>query len=88
MRDIKANASKWINENRDDNRNTSDKFEWQIGYGAFTVSHSQIELVWNYIVTQREHHRVKTFEEEYSELLERHDIEFKRKYLFEAEHTG
>ena len=76
VRDIKANASKWINENRNDTRNASDKFEWQIGYGAFTVSYSHIEIVQSYILDQREHHRTKTFEEEYIELLERHNIKF------------
>jgi putative transposase len=88
VRDIKANASKWINENRNDTRNASDKFEWQIGYGAFTVSYSHVEIVQNYILSQREHHRTRTFEEEYIELLKRHNIKFERKYLFEAEHVG
>ena len=54
VRDIKANGSKWINENRVDTRNLSEKFEWQIGYGAFTVSYSNIAIVQNYIATQRE----------------------------------
>ena len=88
VRDIKANASKWINENRNDTRSASDKFEWQIGYGAFTVSYSHIEIVQNYIRSQREHHRTRTFEEEYIGLLERHHIKFERKYLFEGEHVG
>ena len=88
VRDIKANASKWINENQNVSRNARDKFEWQIGYGAFTVSYSHIEIVRNYIRSQREHHRTKTFEEEYIELLEKHNIKFERKYLFAAEHVG
>ena len=88
VRDIKANASKWVNENRPDTKNKSDKFEWQIGYGAFTVSYSHIEIIQNYIINQREHHRTRSFEEEYIELLQRHDIKFERKYLFEGEHVG
>ena len=88
VRDIKANASKWVNENGDNNRNASDKFEWQIGYGAFTVSYSQMDVVRAYIQNQKEHHRTKTFEEEYVALLKSHNIEFKREHLFEAEHTG
>jgi REP element-mobilizing transposase RayT len=86
VRDIKANASKWINEERE--RNPGEKFEWQIGYGAFTVSYSHLETVQQYIRNQHEHHRVKTFEEEYIELLERHNVKFERRYLFEEEHTG
>ena len=88
VRDIKANSSKWINENASDTKNGKDKFEWQIGYGAFTVSYSHIELVQKYIVGQREHHKTKSFEEEYIELLRKHDIQFERRYLFEAEHVG
>ena len=47
VRLVKANSSKWVNENRDNKhfRNASDKFEWQIGFGAFTVSYSQIDVV-------------------------------------------
>ena len=78
VRDIKANSSKWLNE-KQESRNASDKFEWQIGFGAFTVSYSQIEVVQNYIQNQREHHRNRTFEEEYVALLKRHNIKFERK---------
>ena len=88
VRDIKSNASKWLNEGQSDIRNASDKFEWQIGYGAFTASYSQINAVQRYVQNQQEHHRTKKFEEEYIELLNRHDIKFKREHLFEAEHTG
>ena len=84
IRDIKSNASKWLNELPE----IRARFGWQKGYGAFTVSHSQIEIVRPYIRNQREHHRTKTFEEEFIELLRRHEIEFDRKYLFEAEHVG
>ena len=88
VRDIKANSSKWMNERRAETRNASDKFEWQIGYGAFTVSYSHTETIRGYIKKQRDHHRIKTFEEEYVELLEKHNIKFAREYLFEAEHVG
>ena len=82
IRDIKANASKWMN----DLSLAEQKFEWQKGYGAFTVSFSLIESVRHYIQNQQEHHRTKTFEEEYIEFLKRHNIEFDRQYLFEGEH--
>ncbi len=83
IRDIKANASKWKNES--DNTGV---FEWQKGYGAFTVSYSQTELVRQYIQNQRVHHKTKTFEEEYVAFLKLHNIEYDYRYLFEAEHFG
>ncbi len=84
IRDMKANASKWANELSD----IEHRFEWQKGYSAFTVSYSQIEAVQSYIRNQREHHRTKSFEDEYSEFLNRHNIQFERRFLFEAEHHG
>jgi putative transposase len=84
IRDIKANASKWVN----DNSLTPGRFEWQKGYSAFTVSYSAISDVRTYIQNQREHHRVKTFQEEYIEFLQRHHIDFDPRFLFEGEHHG
>ena len=84
VRDIKANASKWAN----DRGEVRPRFEWQKGYGAFTVSYSQIDAVRHYIRNQQEHHRTTSFEEEYINILRRHEIEFDRKYLFEDEHYG
>lgn len=84
LRDIKANASKWVNEIPD----MTARFEWQSGYAAFTVSHSQVDVVREYIRNQIEHHRTKTFEEEFVELLKRHGVEFDMKYMFEMEHHG
>jgi putative transposase len=59
------------------------KFEWQEGYGAFSYSHSSLTNVINYIHNQKEHHKKKTFKEEYLEFLTRFEIEFKDEYLFE-----
>jgi REP element-mobilizing transposase RayT len=84
VREIKANASKWSNELPEQ----TSRFEWQKGYGAFTVSYSQVESVRHYIQNQREHHRAKTFEEEYIQFLELHDIAFERRHLFETEYHG
>lgn len=84
IRDIKANASRWVN----DKSLTPNRFEWQKGYGAFTVSYSQRESVRRYIRNQREHHRRVSFKEEYVEFLRRHEIPFEEVYLFEAEHHG
>ena len=81
IREIKANSSKWVNELFE----LSERFEWQKGYGAFTVSYSHQQLVKNYIQNQKEHHHKKSFKEEYIALLKSHDITFEEKYLFENE---
>lgn len=57
-------------------------FAWQTGYGAFTVSVSQIERVKIYILNQEKHHRIKTFEDEYIELLKLSLIDYDEKYLW------
>jgi REP element-mobilizing transposase RayT len=79
MQMLKASSSKWIN----DNKLVKGKFQWQEGYGAFSYSRSQRDTVINYIMNQEAHHRVKTFREEYLELLERFKISYDEKYLFE-----
>lgn len=84
VRDVKANSSKWVNEQGEIRRT----FEWQKGYGAFTVSYSQTEAVREYIRNQMEHHRMRSFQEEYILFLERHGIEFRLEHLFEDEHHG
>ena len=81
IRDIKANSSKWINEKKF----TNFHFEWQTGFGAFTVSQSVVPNVIEYIKNQEEHHRKKTFKEEYVEFLKAYQIDFKDEYLFDEE---
>lgn len=81
---IKANSSKWVNE-RDDRNG---RFEWQIGYGAFSVSESQVPSVRVYIQNQEEHHRVRTFREEFVEILKKHNVKYDERYLFEEEHIA
>jgi len=78
-RDIKNNTSKFINEQGW----LKSKFSWQEGYGAFSYAYSQIERVYQYILNQEEHHRKKTFKEEYLKLLEKFEIEYNEKYLFD-----
>jgi REP element-mobilizing transposase RayT len=78
-RDIKAISSKFIN----DKKWIKGKFHWQEGFGAFSYSKSQIDSVIKYISKQEEHHRKKTFREEYLEFLKIFEIEFDEKYLFE-----
>ena len=79
MRMLKASSSKWIN----DNKMVKGKFSWQEGYGAFSYSRSQRHSVIEYIIKQEEHHRNKTFREEYLDLLEKFEIPFDNKYVFE-----
>ncbi|TAL73517.1 MAG: IS200/IS605 family transposase [Bacteroidetes bacterium] len=79
VEEIKTSTNKWIKENK----LSGFKFEWQKGYGAFTHSRSQIDNVVKYILSQEEHHRKKPFKEEYLEMLEKNNVEFKQEYLFE-----
>jgi putative transposase len=79
VRDIKANSSKWIN----DQNWILGKFSWQVGFGAFSYSKSQIDSVVNYILNQAAHHKKKTFKEEYKDFLEKFNIDYKEKYLFD-----
>ena len=58
------------------------KFEWQEGYGAFSVSASQVPKTIAYINNQQEHHRKKTFQEEFLELLKKHGSEHDTRYVF------
>ncbi len=76
---VKANSSKWINNNKF----VPGHFEWQSGYGAFSYSKSQRNSVINYIKNQEEHHKEKSFKEEYLGLLKKFDIQFNDKYVFE-----
>jgi REP element-mobilizing transposase RayT len=79
MQTIKANSSRWINEQRF----LRTRFEWQEGFGVFSHSISNKAVAIRYVLNQREHHRKKTFREEYFELLRKHGIEFKEEYVLE-----
>jgi putative transposase len=79
LRDIKANSSKWIHETFPSQRG----FAWQAGYGAFAVSYSNLPAVKRYIANQAEHHRVKTFQEEFLALLHRHNLQFDQSHLWD-----
>ena len=79
MRTVKANSSGWVHETFP----AAGAFAWQMGYGAFSVSQSNIEVVRAYIENQEAHHRRMTFQEEYVALLKKHDIEYDARYLWE-----
>ena len=79
VRDIKSNSSKWINEKHWVNG----IFEWQNGYGAFSVSSSQLMVVIKYIENQENHHKNQTFKNEYIDFLKGYQIDYNDKYLLE-----
>ncbi len=79
VRTIKSNTSKWIHETFPTQRD----FAWQGGYAAFSVSFSNLDAVKRYIANQAEHHRQRTFREEFVALLRRHEIEFDERYLWD-----
>src|SRR5437667_8933560 len=76
---IKKTSSRWIKALDARYRG----FFWQRGYGAFSVSPSQLDAVLQYVETQEEHHRTRTFQEEYRELLHRHGVEFDERYVWD-----
>jgi len=75
---LKGDSSKWIHETFPELRD----FAWQEGYGAFTVSKSNLESVIGYIEKQREHHQQRTFQEEYLDFLQKHGIEYDERYVW------
>lgn len=79
VRDIKAGSSRFIS----DRHWIQGKFNWQEGFGAFSYSKSQIDSVTKYILNQQQHHEKQTFKEEYIEFLEKFEIEYAVKYLFD-----
>ncbi len=79
VRDIKAGSSNFINQQHW----VKGKFNWQEGFGAFSYSKSQIESVIKYILSQEEHHKKTTFREEYFDFLEKFEIDYDEKYVFE-----
>ena len=79
VRDIKNNSTNFINNRKF----VHGAFKWQEGYGAFSYSHSHIEKVYEYILHQEEHHKKKTFKEEYLDFLNKFAVDYDEKYLFE-----
>ncbi len=78
-RDVKANSSSFLKEKK----LVPELFSWQEGFGAFSYSKSQASAVVDYILNQPEHHKKKTFQQEYLEFMEKFDIDYNPKYLFE-----
>nr|WP_255712834.1 transposase [Rhodopirellula sp. JC740] len=79
VRDVKSNASSWVHDRFPDLK----VFQWQTKYGAFSVSESSIANVKAYIANQKEHHKKLTFQDEFKAMLQRHNIQFDPRYVFE-----
>lgn len=79
MKIVKAKSSKYIN----DSQLTKTKFSWQEGYGVFSYSQSQIDSVYKYIENQKEHHKKQSFTGEYLNFLNKFNIQYEEKYIFE-----
>jgi REP element-mobilizing transposase RayT len=79
VEEIKTSSNSFIKEKRF----TPHPFSWQLGYGAFSYGRSQRDVVIRYIDNQEEHHRQKTFREEYIDMLRKFEVEYKDEYLFD-----
>ena len=77
LKGVKSSSSQWVHQDIGSRR-----FDWQDGYGAFSVSRSQVETIRKYIRNQAEHHRHLTFQEEYVKMLSEEGIEFDSRYLW------
>lgn len=74
---VKSNSSRWAREK------WNNRFAWQTGYGAFSVSESNVPAVSRYIAGQEEHHRKRTFQEEYVAFLKKNKIEYDERYIWD-----
>ena len=79
LRDVKAGSSKWVHDTFPDQRS----FAWQTGYGAFSVSVSNLERVKRYIADQPRHHKTRTFQDEFRGLLRRHGLTWDERYVWD-----
>ena len=76
---VKSSSSKWIKTKGPEYKD----FYWQAGYGAFSIGQSGVEAVKKYIANQKEHHRKKTFQEEFRAFLKRYEIEYDERYVWD-----
>lgn len=79
VEEIKSHSSKWIKTKGVDYEN----FYWQNGYGAFSVNPSQVDIVIAYINNQHEHHRKKSYQEEYRTILKKYKVDYDEKYVWD-----
>jgi REP element-mobilizing transposase RayT len=76
---IKGGSSKWVHDTFPENR----EFAWQEGYGAFSIGISQVDATVSYINRQAEHHQEHSFQDEFIGILERHQIPYDPRYLWD-----
>ena len=79
LEEVKSHSSKWMKTKGSDLKN----FYWQDGYGAFSVNPSEVDTVINYIANQKEHHRKKTFQDEYRALLKKYQVDYDERYVWD-----
>jgi REP element-mobilizing transposase RayT len=79
MQLVKGGSSKWVHEEFAEHR----MFEWQEGYGAFSIGVGEVERTVKYIQTQAEHHKQKDFKAEFISFLDKHFIEYDERYVFD-----
>jgi REP element-mobilizing transposase RayT len=77
MREIKSASSRWVSET-----SAIEAFEWQEGYGAFSIGWAQVDATLAYIAGQKEHHRKRDFQAEFIAFLDRHHIEYDPRYVW------
>lgn len=79
LRDVKAGSSKWVHDNFPQDH----AFAWQTGYGAFSVSASNLDAVKNYIADQVRHHGSMSFQDEFRDLLRKHELVWDERYIWD-----
>jgi REP element-mobilizing transposase RayT len=79
LEEVKKQSSKWVKTKGDDYAN----FYWQNGYGIFSVNPSEIDVVINYIKNQKEHHKTRTFKEEYRAFLNKYNVDYDEQYVWD-----
>jgi putative transposase len=79
VREVKKSSNEFINTSEF----SKFKFNWQEGFGSFSYSHSQLDDVIAYVMNQKEHHKKRTFKDEYIDLLKRFEVDYDEKYLFD-----
>jgi putative transposase len=79
IEELKTSSSKWLKMQRPELR----RFAWQRGYGAFSVGQNELEDLVTYIANQEEHHKVRTFQEEYLALLKKYGVQYDERYVWD-----
>lgn len=79
LEEVKSHSSKWMKSKA----KTLENFYWQDGYGAFSVNPSEVDTVINYIANQKEHHRKKSFQDEYRAFLKKFNVEYDERYVWD-----